>query len=588
MLKRMFNTSKRLFFSAFAKAIMSGIFPTVELVLSRNLISCLTMLDWNGSISYIIAIIGSALIYNISLKLLDLIEGNSYTLIKQNMWFDLFEKTSTLDLALADHPDNRTLYEEARGATQNNRCINIVDSFFNIVKRLITLSSIIVVTITVDPYIFIVVAIVVLIQTILTIKSQKRQYETWKEDSRTNKEVSYIMGLLFDRNCANEFRLHNLSKWVINKYKIARKKSDEYWEKNRKRQISFSAISFIANLIQKFVLYIYLAVQMIFYGMSIANFTLCFSSLNQLSSTLTALITDVLGIGENARYIQSFKKYMELENVIAVDDINSKALPIEVVENGKIAFNNVSFKYPLSDKYVLKNINLEIDPSKFYVIVGKNGAGKTTFTNLLMRLYDPTNGYISLNSEDIKQYKYQDYRDCFGVVFQNYKVFDYSLIENVTLNADNDDISTQKARDALYSAGLSEKIGSLKEGINTYIGKAFNEFGIQLSGGEYQKVALAKALYRDSAILILDEPSSALDAFAEDDLITTFKKASESKTVFYISHRLSVARYAYKVIFINGNEIAGFDTHENLLVNCPEYKEMYVAQAKHYTDEFER
>ena len=580
----MFLVSKRLFFSTLIRSVFQGLFPTIELILSRNLISKLTVSEWEGSIFYISMIILFALFYYVIMKVLDIIEGNSYTLIKQNMWFELFEKTSSLDLALADLPSNRTLYEEARGATSNNRCTKVLNSFFSILTHIIALISTLAIMVVVNPLIMLVIFVMVLVQTILTIQSQKQQYQTWKEDAKTNKEISYVMGLLFDRNCANELRLHNLSQWVINKYKAVRKKSDEYWIRNHKKQSKFGAFMFLANLLQKAILYIYLAVQVVFKNMSIANFTLCFKSLNRMSSELTSLIKVIVDIGEDSKYIKSFKEYMELKNIIAIHSVDDKNISRSEILHNPIVLNNVSFRYPGTEKDVLKDINIKIEPMKFYVIVGANGAGKTTFINLLMRLYDPTKGTISLGTTDIKRYDYQNYRDCFGVVFQNYKVFDYSILENITLNEIIDESMIDNAKKSLDKAGLTTKIESLKNGIYTYIGRSFNDEGIQLSGGEYQKVALAKALYRNSPILVLDEPSSALDAFAEDDLITTFKKASKDKTVFYISHRLSVARYAHKVLFIDNNGIAGFDTHENLLCNCPMYKEMYVAQAKHYTE----
>lgn len=522
------------------------------------------------------------------MRLLDIIEGNSYTLIKQNMWFELFEKTSSLDLALADLPSNRTLYEEAMGATSNNRCTNVLNSFFSILTHTIALVSTLAIMVIVNPLIIVVILVVVLMQTILTIQSQKEQYQTWKEDAKTNKEISYVMGLLFDRNCANELRLHNLSKWVIKKYETARRKSDEYWLKNHKKQSKFIVFRFLANLFQNVILYIYLAVQVVFENMSIANFTLCFNSLNKLSSELTGLIKVIVDIGEDSKYIMSYKKYIELKNNIAIHSDNDKNISRNDILHKPIVFKNVSFRYPGTETEVLADVNIEFDPMKFYVIVGANGVGKTTFINLLLRLYDPTKGSINLGTTDIREYDYQQYRNCFGVVFQNYKVFDYSILENITLNDDVDESTINDVKKSLDNVGLTTKIESLKNGVYTYIGRSFNDEGIQLSGGEYQKIALAKAIYRNSPILVLDEPSSALDAFAEDDLISTFKKVSKGKTVFYISHRLSIARYAYKVIFIDNNRIAGFDTHENLLRKCRKYQDMYIAQAKHYTDKWEQ
>lgn len=223
-----------------------------------------------------------------------------------------------------------------------------------------------------------------------------------------------------------------------------------------------------------------------------------------------------------------------------------------------------------------------------YVIVGVNGAGKTTLVNLLCRIYDPSSGSIFLNQTDIRRYNYREYRNMFGVVFQDYKTYGYSIAENIALNRyDNSEECREKVNSALEMVGLTSKVSQLSRGIDTTIGKDFDEDGIYLSGGEIQKIALAKALYKDSQFLILDEPTSALDAFAEDDLIRTFQSATRGKTVFYISHRLSVAKYADKVIFIDGNTVSGFDTHEQLKLTDEETKKLKFSAdvvAKNYND----
>ena len=189
--------------------------------------------------------------------------------------------------------------------------------------------------------------------------------------------------------------------------------------------------------------------------------------------------------------------------------------------------------------------------------------------------------YMNTN---IKNIEYKSYRNNIGVVFQDYKYYCLSLAENVAMNEyNNSDEIENRILDALDKAGLGKKVSSLPKGIHTQLGKIFDDEGVLLSGGELQKLALARVLFKNPSIVILDEPSSALDAFAEDELITTFNSVLKNKTVIYISHRLSVANYADKVIYIQDGMIKGFDTHKNLLNNLPSYKAMYETQAKHYS-----
>ena len=330
-------------------------------------------------------------------------------------------------------------------------------------------------------------------------------------------------------------------------------------------------------------MYLFLAWRMIFAGLSFADFTMFFAALQTFSGTVSSLIGEVIGIGDKCKYVDAYRDYMEIENSIAVphdDDIRLKKSDVR----GSIEFKNVSFCYPGSDTCVLRDLNLSLETGKFYVIVGVNGAGKSTFINLMMRLYDVSSGEITLGGSNIKQYNYEDYRGIFGTVFQNYRSFEFTIAENVALNEFEDtDECRAEVEYRLGEAGLIEKINSLPHRTMTMLGKLFDAEGTRLSGGELQKLALAKALYRDPKIVILDEPTSALDAFAEDDLIQTFGKAARGKTVFYISHRLSVAKYADKVIFIDGNTVSGFDSHERLMQTNRRYAEMYEAQAKHYT-----
>lgn len=197
-------------------------------------------------------------------------------------------------------------------------------------------------------------------------------------------------------------------------------------------------------------------------------------------------------------------------------------------------------------------------------------------------MYSSTLIYV-LNGKNIKQYNYQNYHDLFSAIMQNYKIFDYTVGENVALDKYED---TPECRDRVWrcleTAGIKDKIMSLEKEIDTRLGRAFDDTGVYLSGGETQKVAFARVLYRDSDIVILDEPSSALDSFAENNLLEVFLNGTKGRTVFYISHRLSAAKYADKVIFIKDGVMEGFDSHSNLMKNCQNYQDMYNAQAKHY------
>lgn len=582
MIRKMWKISKSLFFTTFINAIISGIIPTVSVFLSKLFVDQLTAKNLHMSLILIGAIIGINIFQFILNIIISKINQQSYANIKRVMNYEVFEKISSLDMELFDDPAVKTLYSEARGAVQNNRCNNILNSFFSILSSVITIFTLTFALSSIQPIVFVVIIAIIILQTINTVKQKNEQYDNWKLDEKTNREVVYCMGLIADRGCATEMKMESLSEWIINKYKTAIKKTDDIWKKRLKEGNYHSVIYKILSTAEEAFLYVFLAIQMIFYNMSYANFTMFFSAIRSFSQNISGIVGTVIDIGENVVYIQSFEKFISLENKIAIQHDND--IHVNHSEHQNLAVSNLSFKYAGTDFYVLKNVNLTLEHGKFYVIVGVNGAGKTTFVNLLCRLYDPSKGSISLNGIDIKKYNYKEYRKLFGVVFQDYKTYDYSIAENIALDKyENKSECINSINDVIDKVGMTDKVSELPNGIHTSLGRSFDDEGVYLSGGEVQKIALAKALFKNSEFLILDEPTSALDAFAEDDLIRTFGDATRGKTVFYISHRLSVAKYADKVIFIDGNTVSGFDSHEQLLKNNRRYADMYEAQAKHYT-----
>ncbi|MBP3352223.1 MAG: ABC transporter ATP-binding protein [Lachnospiraceae bacterium] len=280
----------------------------------------------------------------------------------------------------------------------------------------------------------------------------------------------------------------------------------------------------------------------------------------------------------NEKFLQVYLDYFDIKN-----DMYQGSLAVEKRSDKKfdVEFKNVSFQYPGSEQYALKNISLNLNVGERLAVVGMNGSGKTTFIKLLCRLYDPTEGEITMNDFNIRKYDYRQYLDIYSVVFQDYHLLAMPLGNNVASAASWD---TEKVERLLEEVGFGERYGEMPKKLETPLYKNFDEDGVNISGGEAQKIALARALYKDAPFIILDEPTAALDPIAEAEIYARFDEIVGDKTAIYISHRLSSCRFCDKIAVFHEGEIVQVGTHEELLRDeSGKYYELWNAQAQYYT-----
>ena len=310
-------------------------------------------------------------------------------------------------------------------------------------------------------------------------------------------------------------------------------------------------------------------------AITVGAFTRYVGALNQFGSACASLIEYNAAIRRNAVYMGEFLAFLDVE-----EKHLHGTIPVEKRDDGEyeLAFENVSFRYPGSAQYVLKNVSCRLDMKRKMAVVGRNGAGKTTFIKLLCGLYEPTEGRITLNGVDIRKYKPDEYRDLFGVVFQDFRLFSFPVWENVAAGYERDDGRLWKA---LRQAGAKELVKQMPEGPETLLYKDTGE-GVEISGGEAQKLAIARALYKDAALVILDEPTAALDPLAEAEVYARFDEMTEGKTSIYISHRMSSCRFCDDIMVFDDGRIAERGSHESLLAAKGLYSQLWNAQAKYY------
>lgn len=308
-------------------------------------------------------------------------------------------------------------------------------------------------------------------------------------------------------------------------------------------------------------------------------------SVTQYIGAITALSKGLSGVlkvfGEakvNSIPLKTVFEFLDIPN-----DMYQGSLTVEKRSdrNYEIEFQNVSFRYPHSETYVLKNISLKFKIGERLAVVGENGSGKTTFIKLLCRLYDPEEGEILLNGINIRKYNYREYMNLFSVTFQDFQLLSFTLGENIGAGKIYD---KKRAEDCIRKAGLTARATSCPNGLDTYLNKDFDENGIHVSGGEAQKIAIARALYHDAPFIILDEPTAALDPVAEYEIYTRFNELIGDKTAIYISHRLSSCRFCDKILVFRNGSIIQQGSHETLLLQQNgKYHELWHAQAQYYS-----
>ena len=296
-----------------------------------------------------------------------------------------------------------------------------------------------------------------------------------------------------------------------------------------------------------------------------------------LSGSLMGLFNELGILRNNKKQLDTLYEFLDLPNRMYQGSLTTDKRSDRQYE---VEFRDVSFRYPGNESWALRHVSMKFKVGQRLAFVGQNGSGKTTFIKLLCRLYDPTEGQIFLNGIDIRKYNYQDYMDVFSVVFQDYQLLSFPIGINIAASTE---VDQTKAQRSLTDAGLEDRLKELPKGIDTCLGQDFEEEGINVSGGESQKIAIARALYKDGSFLILDEPTASLDPIAEAEIYEKFNDISGDRTAIYISHRLSSCKFCDEIVVFDEGQIVQKGSHEELLADeSGKYHELWTSQAKYY------
>ncbi len=374
-----------------------------------------------------------------------------------------------------------------------------------------------------------------------------------------------------------EIRIYNARDLILNKRNSSLKEQDDLFLQSVNTVMKYQSILMVFQMLIMGAFYLFVALKAYAGMFSLGSFVLFLGASLQIAEGINLLgnISTVLGL--SSEHISYLKRIVE-----APQRKYAGTLPVEKRNDNRydIEFKNVSFRYPNTDEYILKNFNAKLKIGQHMAVVGKNGSGKTTFIKLLCRLYDVTDGEITLNGINIKKYELNEYMSLFSVVFQDFQLFSVPLSQNVTTSLEYD---KEKLYDCLDKAGIRERVEQMPNKENSIIYKDFDENGIEISGGEAQKLALTRALYKDAPFVILDEPTSALDPISEFEIYQRFNSFVGDKTAIYISHRLSSCRFCNNILVFDDGRIVQQGSHDELVQDTDgKYYQLWTAQSQYY------
>lgn len=538
----------------------------------------------NRPIKDILVFLGILLSVNLLVRLIDAYLERVLTPIakerlKLTMQLELFRKSIDIDLK---YYDNTEYYNEFTIAFSQaeDQTIAIFDDMMSLLNSVFSIISLIAVIVSINFIGIIVVMISILLSFTMNIHIVKLTKKRNMEAIPFERRREYVKRIFYLSRYAKDVKLYNLNALMLDVFKNANQNIKKIYKQYSTRLFILKFVNqFINNdfliffVLSSFLIYQTVILKIISYG----TFATIFNASNQLKGSLLGIVNIYSKLSMNCLFIDYFMKFIKIKS-----KSSENSLKTTVPENiANITMNQLNFCYEQEENYVLKGISLQANPGEKIALIGYNGAGKTTLMNLLVRLYDISDGELLLNGVDIDKYEIKSYRDKFGVVFQDYQIYATTLEKNISMS-DMELTFDHKEKMSGVLKELNMEWVLENQNFQTQLTKEFYEDGLVFSGGNEQRLAIARVLYKDCNYIILDEPSSALDPIAEYKLIQTINTSFKDQTVFFITHRLSTACIADRILVIENGKIAESGTHDELINLDGIYCKMYRVQAEKY------
>ena len=585
ILKLVWEASPGILFLMAFMAVFNGVMPVVGSLIGKELLNRLAQ-AYNGQLTTF-RVVWTLLVFQFGYLLLNSLVNRldstiiriSGELVTNHIKLKIMNKAKEVDLASFDSPEFYAKMENANREA-GNRPIQVLRATFSIASAIISIVSFIIVLAAVGFLPVLMVIVVAIPSTIINFVYRRKNHNYVFRRSKDRRQMSYYSDIIVNKDMVKEIRMLDLADNFIDRYSQVFKRYFKGLKRLIVEEFLWNVGATLLSTAVNCILFVWIAKGVFEGRYEIGYFSLYTGALNSIASGIATLITTTASIYEGTLFINNMIAFMEEEPT--VKPILDQPRSIERGIGHVIEFRDVSFHYPGIERNVINHVDLTIHAGETIVIVGLNGAGKTTLIKLLTRLYDPTEGMILLDGHDIREYDLKELYDLFGIVFQDYGKYAVSVRDNIAFGEVNSEVTEDRITGAAAASNATDFINALPDKYNTPLMRYFEENGIELSIGQWQKLAIARAFYSKSDILILDEPTASLDPMAEQEIFNQFDELRSDKTSIFVSHRLSSATTADRIIVLQDGRIVESGNHSQLMNRKGEYYTLFSTQAKRY------
>ncbi len=578
------ETRPWILFSMVFMSVFNGVTPIIDAYIAKELLNLLfeavsgKVNDFRAISGLLAFQFGYMFVKRIINQLNNMLMKITGELVSNHIRLKIIGKARTIDTASFDTPE---FYQKLENANREagNRPIQILNSTLGIMSTLISTFSFVTALVVISPVAPIIVVAMSIPSAIVNFVYRRKNADYLFRRSKERRKLNYFSNIMCSKDHVKEVRMFGMSDLLIGKYKEV---FASYFGGLKKLIVSEGVWHIVLSVLTTAVncaLYILIASKVFSGELELGDYSFYTRALSQIASGVASLVSTTASIYEGTLFIDNMISFMNEEQHI----VPRLSEPKHIKRGGHvIEFKNVSFSYPGTEKKVIDNVSFTLNPRESVVLVGLNGAGKTTLLKLLTRLYDPTEGEILLDGVDLRDYDVAELYKMFGIIFQDFGKYAFTVRENISFGDLSKPIDDERVAYAASQSGAKDFIERMPENYKTPLMRIFEEDGLELSGGQWQKLAIGRAFYSDADVMILDEPTAALDAMAEQEIYNEFDALSKNKTTIFVSHRLSSATKASKIIVLEYGKLIEEGNHAELMALHGRYYELFSTQASRY------